>query len=220
MALMTKEELVQIRRQNLKILAQKAGGAAVIAKKCDRSVQQISDMIMGRKTIGPKVSRMIENSLGLSANFLDDPHEEPNVTSLRKGPRATRRIPVLTFVQAGLPNGGDVSYDEWISIDDDMPENCFAVRVEGKSMEPVFCKGDIVLADPDRSARPGDFVIARSESSILNEATLKKYVVRGYTDDGYEIFDLVPLNDSFPTLNSIKNKMIVTGVVVQMRKNF
>lgn len=220
MTVISKDALINNRRQNLKLLTEHLGGAAVVARSCERSVQQISDMLAGRKTIGNRVSRMIEKSLELPDGFLDEIHEGGNVELAREGVTAVRKIPVLSFVQAGTPNSGDISYDEWIGVDADIPKNCFAVRVTGHSMEPLFCPNDLVIVDPDRSARPGDFVVARSELTFLGEATLKRYVVRGYTADGMEIFDLVPLNDNFPVFNSIEHRMVVLGVVIQMRKNF
>ena len=56
-------------------------------------------------------------------------------------------------------------------------------------MLPDFRPGDRVLIDPDVSPRPGDFVAARNTKQ---EATFKKYRVRGIDEVGQEVFELIP----------------------------
>lgn len=63
-------------------------------------------------------------------------------------------------------------------------------------------KGMSVLIDPDEHPHPGDFVVAKNGEEA---ATFKKYRPRGIGEDGQEVFELVPLNDDFPTIVPIDN---------------
>jgi SOS-response transcriptional repressor LexA len=91
----------------------------------------------------------------------------------------------------------------------------FGLEVEGTSMLPIFQPGDRIIVDPDLSPNPGDYVVARNGS---NQATFKKYRPRGMDANGEMIFELVPLNDDYPTLRSDNDHLIVIGVVTEHRK--
>lgn len=84
-------------------------------------------------------------------------------------------------------------------------------------MLPEFRSGDRVLIDPEVSPRPGDFVAAKNSHE---EATFKKYRVRGVDDRGNQIFELVPLNEDFETLYSDQQRLAVIGVMVEHRKKY
>ena len=84
-------------------------------------------------------------------------------------------------------------------------------------MLPDFRPGDRVLIDPDVQPRPGDFVAARNTKQ---EATFKKYRVRGINESGQEVFELVPLNDDYPTLRSDEHHLCVIGTMIEHRRKF
>lgn len=201
-----------IRLSNLKKLVMATGSQAEFARKIDRRPQNISDFLAQRKFIGDAFARHIEESLGLAPGTLDRDNDAPETPPLEIV--RMRRIPVYNYVQAGLPNGSDTTYDEEVDGPDDLPQSCYALWVRGSSMEPVFYEGQCVFIDRDRAPRPGDYVIARSDEGLFPEgSTLKKYVVTGIDKYGREIFDLKPENPNYPTLHSIEHKLTVTGVV-------
>lgn len=214
------ELTVEIRRKHLKAIAEHLGGAAVVARSTGKSVQQISDMIYGRKTFGNRIARDIEAKLHLPSEALDEVAPLPldaivasNVA--RPSKAGFRLVPVLDYVQAGLPRGGSqISYDETTPVPDACPPETYALRVSGHSMEPEFHDGDLIYIDPCRRPISGDFVIGTSSAGIFDESTFKKYVVIGIDPYGNDIFELRPLNPDFPTLNSHTHKMVVTGVCI------
>ena len=123
-----------------------------------------------------------------------------------------------SFVQAGnFTNTGDDSFDEWIDVPEDMPDGSYGLKIRGKSMEPAFYQGEIVVIDPTLSANPGDFVVARIANSSENEATIKQYAVTGIDRNGVETFELRPLNPLFPTFSSKEHDIDLLGVVVEKR---
>lgn len=141
-----------------------------------------------------------------------------------------KRIPILSYVEAGNPNGvGQIharqtalENGDFIWVDEELPDACFALRVVGHSMEPDFQPGDVLVIDPTINPIPGDFVVASrvSRASDELETTFKKYRPRGYDEHGREIFELVPLNDDYPKYDSRIEQLTITGVLVEHRRSY
>ena len=134
-------------------------------------------------------------------------------------PQGTR-VPVLSYVQAGhwhemceqaTAFDGNVEY---VTAGVDVGPCGFGLWLRGKSMEPFFKEGDLIIVDPDEAPQPGDFVVAKNGSE---EATFKKYRPRGIDESGQEVFELVPLNDDFPTMHSDRQHVQIIGVMVEHR---
>lgn len=133
------------------------------------------------------------------------------------------RVPILSYVQAGnwremceqaTAFDGNVEY---VSASVDIGPCGFGLWVRGKSMEPRFTEGDLLIADPDVAPKPGDYVIAKNGSE---EATFKKYRPRGYNDAGQEVFELTPLNDDFPVMRSDVCPISIIATVIEHRAFF
>lgn len=207
-------DLPAIRRANLqKIRDKRFTSNAELARAIERAPSQVNDMLTGTKSFGFKIARSIEEKLKLPRGYLDEPHELEKVP-LRYG----KKIPIISFVQAGnWTDTGDDSFDEWIDVSEDMPDGSYGLKIRGKSMEPAFYQGEIVVVNPTLSANPGDFVVARVANSPGNEATLKQYAVTGIDRNGVETFELRPLNPLFPTFSSKEHDIDLLGVVVEKR---
>ena len=131
-----------------------------------------------------------------------------------------KRIPILSYVQAGnwremceqaTTFDGNV---EFVSASVDIGPCGFGLWLRGNSMTPFFNEGDLVIVDPDEQPRPGDYVVAKNGSE---EATFKKYRPRGIDESGQEVFELVPLNDDYPTMHSDRQHIEIIGVMVEHR---
>lgn len=223
-----------IRRENLATLVSEAGSITALAKTLDRDVAQVSQWLNGSinsgtgkpRGIRSTSCRFIELQCNKPVGWMETEHVEDsgnatfdqNVTLVRL---ASRPIPVISSVQAGAlrdmenpyepGDGYAVEYTE----DPKLSRWAFCLDVEGMSMAPRFNPGDRLFVDPDRSPGPGNFVVARNGS---NQATFKKYRPRGIDPNGHEIFELVPLNDDFPTLRSDQEQLIVIGVVTEVKQ--
>lgn len=139
----------------------------------------------------------------------------------------TRRIPVLSYVQAGaMTECGAVDmaavYDDYITTDLGLSEQAFALEIKGDSMvappgsgEESFHEGDRIIVDCTVTPLPGDFVVARNGD---HEATFKKYRPRGMDEQGREVFELVPLNPDYPTMRSDRQPVQIIGVMVEHRR--
>lgn len=130
------------------------------------------------------------------------------------------RVPILSYVQAGHWRGmceQATSFDgnvEYVSASVDIGPCGFGLWLRGNSMTPFFNEGDLVIVDPDEQPRPGDYVVAKNGGE---EATFKKYRPRGIDENGQEVFELVPLNDDYPTMHSDRQHIEIIGVMVEHR---
>lgn len=90
-------------------------------------------------------------------------------------------------------------------------EKAFALRVEGDSMtnegSPNFPEGTVLIVDPERQPKAGDFVIAKNEER--QEALFKRLVTDGYA------WQLKSLNRDYRPIEIDDPKSIVIGVVVE-----
>lgn len=140
----------------------------------------------------------------------------------KTAPSGMRPYPVISHIQAGAlkeitdPYGPGDGFDVEFG-DDDASRWAFFLQIEGDSMLPEFRPGDRVLIDPDVTPNPGDYVAARNTKQ---EATFKKYRVRGISTSGQEIFELVPLNDNYPILRSDEQHLTVIGTMLEHRRKF
>lgn len=131
----------------------------------------------------------------------------------------TRRIPLINYVQAGALatkppiEAMDGSY-EYVLTDMDWSQYTFALKIVGDSMEPDFKAGDVIVVDPEIEPAPGEFVVAKNGE---HEATFKKYRPTIYGQDGKQHFELVPLNDDYPIMNSAEREIKIIGTMVEHR---
>ncbi|CAB3850168.1 putative HTH-type transcriptional regulator [Achromobacter insuavis] len=136
-------------------------------------------------------------------------------------PMGSRRVPLIDYVQAGELTEIGVSFSgeamEYLLTDLRLSDYSFALEIQGESMSPEFRPGDRIIVDREVCPRPGDFVVARNGGF---EATFKKYRPRGINAAGQDIFELVPLNEDFPTLYSDRQPLIVIGTMVEHRKYY
>jgi SOS-response transcriptional repressor LexA len=131
-----------------------------------------------------------------------------------------REIPVISYVQAGMMTEALDPFSlgegfETITVGFPCSEHTFALRLKGKSMLPKFEEDDVIVVDPLEQPTPGSFVVAKNTEE---EATFKKYKALGVDEYGNAVFELVPLNDDFATLHSVRDHLHIVGVAIEHRK--
>ncbi|MDX7830327.1 MULTISPECIES: LexA family protein [Aeromonas] len=158
---------------------------------------------------------------GVSAHWLATGKGSPELSNVEPAviPQGNR-VPILSYVQAGnwremceqaTTFDGNVEY---VSAGGEIGPYGFGLWLRGDSMLPQFKEGDLIIVDPDESPQPGDYVVAKNGS---DEATFKKYRPRGIDENGQEVFELVPLNDDYPTMHSDRQHIQIIGVMVEHR---
>ncbi len=131
-----------------------------------------------------------------------------------------RRIPLIDYVQAGAWTCPADPYAvgdgfEWLLTDLALADCAFALEIKGDSMQPEFKPGDRVIIDPEVLPQPGDYVVAKNGD---DEATFKKYRPRGSNERGDVVFELVPLNEDYPSMRSDIQPIQIVGTMVEHRK--
>lgn len=127
------------------------------------------------------------------------------------------RIPLISWVKAGSFSDVQDFYqpgeaDEWVDAWHSTPsQNAFALKVEGDSMTAPngrsFPDGCTLIVDPNRSPKPGDFVVAKDIDA--QRATFKQL-----TSDGLMSY-LKPLNPAYPTQPIDNDRIRIVGVVIE-----
>ena len=173
--------------------------------------------LSGRRPLNARVASIISNGLGISVSDFS-PRLAKEIAAMQGGAnvklldseklaRKKKQIPLISFVQAGsLTDVGGLIPDEYIEAFGDHPDGCFALKVSGDSMTPVFDDGDYVVIDPARCPKIGSYVVARSDMTGMSEATLKQYFEVDFDEEGRKIFELRPLNPMYPPMHSVKHK--------------
>jgi len=175
---------------------------AQIATETHKSPGAVSQWVDGRiKSLRADTAEALEKATGVRAAWLV-------------------RIPLISYVQAGvwtdvIDNYQPGDADEYLLTDLELSGGAFALEIKGDSMLPEFKPGDRVIIDPNIFPQPGDFVVAKNGDE---EATFKKYRPRGVSERGDTVFELVPLNEDYPSMRSDVTPIRIVGTMVEHRK--
>jgi SOS-response transcriptional repressor LexA len=142
------------------------------------------------------------------------------IANVQMADTGLRRVPLISYVQAGSMTEAVDPYEigsgaDFLSTDLELSEGAFALQIKGESMTPEFREGDRVIIDPEIEPNPGDYVVAKNGK---NEATFKKYRPRGLSEGGILIFELVPLNEDYPSLRSDREPIAIIGTMIEHRR--
>lgn len=186
------------------------------------SVGMVSQYLLGRRPLNLAAATKFAEGLRVPLEDIS-----PELARLAKRAAAAasvegtavpggKQVPVLGYVQAGLPTAqADPDVDEWATVDLDDVDLVYGLRIRGDSMLPLFKEGDLVIIDRGVAPVPGDFVVARIAGE--DDATFKKFAARGVDGYGRQQFDLIPLNDDYPTLRSTDQDIAIDGVMIEHR---
>lgn len=214
------KSISEIRVENVMLLLEKHGMTkAQFAEKISTNNSQVSQYFSGKKIIGDSVAERIEQYFSLPRYWLDKDRSGSVIA------KVVRHAPILSWVRAGLfYDTGELQYDETEPVyDEDYPEGIYWLTVKGDSMEPRFHEGDLILVDPSRTAKAGDYVIAirlDADGSYENALTFKKYR-EGFDEKmGRDYSQLVPLNEDYAVIDSRHTPFEVRGVVLERKEKF
>lgn len=211
--------------ERLKLAMQQSGYTTqMLADALGISYQAAKKALDGRtKAFTASNNQKAANLLGVSAEWLATGEngqfvlDKSNVSAAQIG---TKQIPLLSYVSAGHWTGAVDAFQpndahEWLVTDLELSDSAFALEIKGDSMLPEFKPGDRVIIDPGVSPQPGDFVVGKNGDG---EATFKKFRPRGVDASGNLVFELVPLNDDYPTMRSDVTPITILGTMVEHRK--
>lgn len=215
----------ETRKNVLRKFLQEHGGFARVVERYGLTQSQASYLSQltaqdSTASFGERAAKNWEERLKIQDGRLVNAGHTSASTNVAPAPMGGRRVPVITSIQAGMWaeivdsfQPGDAG--DWLLTDIELSDSAFALDIRGNSMEPEFKDGDRVIIDPEIAPQPGDFVAAKNGEQ---EATFKKYRPRGMDAHGNIIFELVPLNDDYPTLRSDVQHIRIVGTMVEHRK--
>lgn len=128
------------------------------------------------------------------------------------------RIPVYGSVAAGIPIEAITDIEDYEEITEDMASTgeFAALKIKGRSMEPRFTEGDVVIVRLQNTIESGDIAVV-----IVNgdEATCKKIKK---TPEGVMLISTNPdFEPMFYTNKEIEEKPVrIWGKVVELRAKF
>lgn len=194
---------------------------AVETKKTAGAVTQWLDGSI--KTLRAETADALEKATGYRAAWLvtgKGPKLVLDKSNVLLANIGSKQIPLISYVQAGNWTGAVDPFQpndahDWLMTDLDLSDNAFALEIKGDSMLPDYRPGDRVIIDPSVQPQPGDLVVAKNGE---DEATFKKYRPRGMDLHGNMVFELVPLNDDYPTIRSDITPIQIIGTMVEHRK--
>lgn len=140
-----------------------------LCKETGIAPSALTDLKMGRKEgLSAKSANKIATYFGVSVGYL--------LGTLPSEPSATDKgvwIPVLGRVQAGIPVEAVEEILDYEEITHDMAitGEYFALSVQGDSMEPRICAGDVVIVRKQADCDSGDLVVVLVNG---DEATIKR----------------------------------------------
>lgn len=177
---------------------------------------RIRELLSGAEPTAEEVERFM-SQYNVPRTVLKDgaaPIDNTNVRPFSL-PAASRRIPVLGRVPAGIPIEAVTDIVEEIELTGHADGYAyFGLLVTGDSMVPEYRDGDIVILRMQQTAQTGDDVVAYIGNS---DATLKRLTV---TENGIQLRPLNPAynirafsNDEIRTL-----PVTIAGIVVELRR--
>lgn len=194
------------------------GDREALIRKSGLTKGRISQLFDPNQQFGERAAASLADRLGLPADFFNAPAE--TASNVAQASMGGTMIPIISSVQAGawcgveeLQHAG--ADGEGLRTDYPVSKSAFALEIKGISMQPEFQPGDHVIIDPTVEPLPGDFVVARNGDE---EATFKKYRPRGANESGEQVFELVALNEDYPSMRSDVTPMRVVGTMVEHRK--
>lgn len=217
-----KEETQANRRKVLAEIVRRYGSVRATALALTCTTAQLYSLLNGRRNMGDKLARSLEEKLNLESGAFDAPPSETQIEVETAMPEKlkSKRIPLLSHVQAGTPfDQGDLCYDEYVEVFGNVPDGCYGLRVNGDSMAPLIDSGDVVVVNPNRWPKPGDYVVVRSALENINGAAVKRYYPTGYDDTGREIFEARSINSLYPPMHSVNQQLSVCGTVCKLLKD-
>lgn len=180
------EKLKQLRRKlrwSQERIAVELGVTRGYVSQMENDVSPIRDYILERMEVLDK--------LGPQPDIKTEANRNAPTLPLKP----IRRVPILSWAQAGELRAYEELPSSWheMTFTDCQDENCFAVEIEGDSMEPKFSAGELAIVMPNVSPRNGCLVVCR----LRNDGVYFKLFHHGI--DGKTV-RLTSYNPAYPVM--------------------
>ncbi len=175
-----------------------------VAKLMQVSRQCVQGWVRTGRIAKPHLSRLAE-VLNVSLEWLI--HGNVPMKALPARPR--RFVPLLSWADLALsagPQEGTV-YIETSAL---VGAGSYGLPIDGDWMQGEMPPGSVAIIDPDRTAKPGDYVCAAVEG---------RYVLRQYLREGDAVV-LKAVNTAYPPIIAAAGSVKILGVVARVEKDY
>lgn len=222
-----KQDIATRIRQSRKALGLTIKELAARSKKF--SPARIGNWEQGTRNPGPQAAKILADVLGVSPAYLLGLSESTKGDLHLHNDYLPRYIPLVELdkiklsekeLKALIDNLKPYAKDE-SKIPLDLKTELsagpltFATIITDNSMSPEFKPGDIIIADPNKKPKPGDYVIAEIASSKM----VRKYREIGGNTEKNSASELTPLNHDWAAskINSAKEGKVFATIIGQMK---
>lgn len=214
-----------IRRANLHLLMRRYDKQVVLAEALGLAPAFMSALLSGERNMGEKLARKVEQRLGESSGWLDQPHDALGnapadvvkdcaamvtdrgdaVQNTQAAPDRRGVVPLISWVQAGDWMEAQDHYatgdaEAWMPCPTGHGPHTFALRVRGDSMTAGYGRsypnGCLIYVDPDQRGGITSGDRVVARLTGSNEVTFKVFI-----EDAGRLF-LKPLNPQYPIIDA------------------
>ena len=182
------------------------------------SLSSIGNWESGQNAPSPNKLGTLAQKLGVSIDYLlghdDQAAETTSQRVAHQIKREIRQVPIVAWAKAGdLVAYTDLEppWDEFTATTC-RDEDCFAVTIEGDSMEPKYSSGDIAILMPNVEPRNGCLVVCK----LKNEGVFFKLFHQ--SAEG-RLYRLSSYNPVYPAMECKKEDFVWVYPVYQVTKN-
>lgn len=174
-----------------------------VAIICGVSTQAVCKWEQGLNLPRMGAIEKMAHRFGVSLQYLIDGTDKPR--------KKARRVPVYGRIAAGLPLEAVQDVDDWEEVPAEWSGDYLALRVQGDSMTPRICSGDVVIIRRQPTAEDGQLAACYVNGY---DATLKRIQHAG------DQIILMANNPAFPPQIYPAKDVTIMGVVVELRAKF
>lgn len=201
-----------------------------LAKRTEQfSAARINNWELGTRAPGPTEARVLSNILGVSPSYLLCLSDSPNGDLHLQSEILPRYIPLIPLHEANTNKSKLAEIIEGLSpyskteakipLDERIKAiagpNTFAAIIEDTSMSPDFKPGDMIIVDPEKKPRPGEYVIAHIKKT--SENIIRKYREANNPGSQEPRIELSSLNMDWPTVFISKGDTIIATLIEHRR---
>ncbi|MDF2867538.1 MAG: ymfK [Gammaproteobacteria bacterium] len=216
-----------IRRDNMRALAESIGGITAMAERLGKSQSQISHLIgyTPIKNIGDRIAAEVEKAFGKPFGWLDRDHfgiTEEAATHAQRIVSQYITVPLISWVEA----------NQWQYLQKDYPptraetiipvitkinKKSFALRMHNDSMQTnhslTIPHGAVAVIDIGAKPKQGDLIVVANAKKYDPDSKQEALMGQYTTEGGRRL--VKPLNDKHQA-TEINSNMIINGVIRQI----
>lgn len=201
-----------------------------LAKRTEQfSAARINNWELGTRAPGPTEARVLSTILSVSPSYLLCLSDNPNGDLHLQSEILPRYIPIIPLCEANISKSKLAEIIKELSPYSEeklkIPLNgkikkiagphTFATMIEDTSMNPDFKPGDVIVVDPEKKPKPGQYVIAYIKKT--NENIVRKYREINKSASQDPCIELSSLNPDWPAINISKGDIVIATTLEHRR---